>query len=318
MVFQLVILLSMACCVQAEGQVKGEYVKKAPGKADPTSVEAPDLQAKVRGFIRRVDLASFPTGAHSEYVAGPASGLESAYLVLSRLPAGGSGPPLHTHPSDKIYFVLKGSMTVQLGTETFTAAANTLVMVPAATPHRVWNSGSDEEVHVEVMAPALGRLSAHAQPKRIANAASLLRKLNMDSFSNPAADVPGGDYSRKLAAKGFAADWLQLRNKHGTGYFAVNVVQSQPGSSGPPTHIHPFDQIYFVMEGTMTVQLGLNTYKAGPNTFVIIPAGMVHWNWNEDKVAERHLTFIVPEPQENTAWDVSVDIKGDVTVTSNL
>jgi mannose-6-phosphate isomerase-like protein (cupin superfamily) len=67
--------------------------------------------------------------------------------------------------------------------------------------------------------------------------------------------------------------------------------------------------VYFVIDGTMNFQLGQKTVVVKPNTFVIIPAGTVHRQWNAGEGIERHLTMLLPAPQKGEPLDVLVDIK---------
>jgi mannose-6-phosphate isomerase-like protein (cupin superfamily) len=253
------------------------------------------------GPVRPVDLAAFPDTFHSEFVAGPGNGLDSAYLVVSRVPPHGEGPPLHTHAVDQLYYVLSGQMNVQLGTDTFVVNPDTLVFIPAGTPHHNWNSGSVPEVHVEIIVPAppMDGISKPAQPRKIANAASLIRPLALNELKG-SVELPG-----------FATQWL-ARRENGSSHLALNIGEVQPGSGGPGLHIHAVDQIYFVIRGTMKLQLGLKQYEAKANTFVIIPAGTVHRQWNEGPGVEKHLTLLIPEPHAGQPIDVAVELKGEV------
>jgi mannose-6-phosphate isomerase-like protein (cupin superfamily) len=248
-------------------------------------------EPKVRGYIRPVDVAAFPAVSHSEFVAGPNSGLDSAWLVLTQVPAGGSGPPLHTHPADQFYFVLDGKMNVQLGTERFTAGPNTLVMIPAGTPHRTWNTTSAYERHVELIAPPppSETLVSPAEPRAIANAAALVRPA--------AAFAVGASGIQSLADRAT-----------GSATLAVSLVQEQPGAGEKALHIHPVDQAYFVIDGTLTVQIGLKQYHAGPNTYVVIPAGVVHRAWNAGPGVVRSLDLMLPEPAGGEAAEVPVTL----------
>ncbi len=262
-------------------------------------------EPKVRGLIRPVDIAAFPNTFHSEFVAGPNSGLDSAYLVLSRVPPGGTGPALHTHPVDQFYFVLKGEMKLQLGSDTFTVGPDTLVMIPAGTPHHNWNERATEELHVELFVPPppLDKLLSPAEPRKIPNAAALIRHAKAEDFDDS-----------KGPLKGFATQWLARRD-NGSEHLAINVAQVQPKAGGPGLHIHAFDQIYFVIEGTMNVQLGLKQYQVKPNTYIIIPAGTVHRQWNEGPGIEKHLTLLIPEPKQGEPFDIGVELGKEVGTT---
>jgi mannose-6-phosphate isomerase-like protein (cupin superfamily) len=191
-------------------------------------------------------------------------------------------------------------LQLQLGTETFTLEPQTLVRVPAGTPHHSWNSSSAEEMHIEVIVtpPPVEQLITAAEPRKIANAASLIRRVKHDAFE-------------PTAIKGSAVQWLARRDS-GSPHAAINLEQSEPNAGAPELHIHGFDQIYFVTEGIMHVQLGLKQFAAKPNTFVIIPAGTVHRQWNAGNVTEKHLTLLLPEPKPGEPMDVSVALGKDL------
>ena len=62
-------------------------------------------------------------------------------------------------------------------------------------------------------------------------------------------------------------------------------------------HTHEFDQFYFVIEGALEVQIGLDMQVVGPNTLVVLPAGVPHKQRNASETdIERHFTILVPEP----------------------
>jgi mannose-6-phosphate isomerase-like protein (cupin superfamily) len=243
-----------------------------------------------------VDFSRFPNGFHSEIMAGPGSGIESCYLICSRVPPGAAGPALHTHPADQFYYVLSGRMNVQLGTDKFVVEPDTLVFIPAGVPHCNWNTGSVAEVHFEAIAPAppFETIVTPASPREVPRASELIRPLRRDAFK--------GDK--------FAVQFLAGRS-NGSERAAVNVVEVQPGSGGPSHHIHSFDQFYYVVEGTMNVEIGLKRFQATANTFVVLPAGVVHRNWNEGPGIEKHITMLVPEPPQGERLDVPVDIRRD-------
>ena len=80
--------------------------------------------------------------------------------VAERLFAGldcllpGQAQAVHIHAgADKLYVVLEGSGTFEIGGETFGGAAGTLVPAPAGVPHGVRNEGPDALVLLTVLAP---------------------------------------------------------------------------------------------------------------------------------------------------------------------
>lgn len=61
---------------------------------------------------------------------------------------------------------------------------------------------------------------------------------------------------------------------------------------GPPLHYHREDEIFEVIEGTVTFQLGGERLEAGPGTIIAIPAGVHHaWRNFTGKPARMLATF---------------------------
>ena len=53
-------------------------------------------------------------------------------------------------------------------------------------------------------------------------------------------------------------------------------IQEGPAGSGPPPHMHPWDEAYLMLEGEMDVLIGPETVRLRPGMFAYIPAGTVH------------------------------------------
>jgi mannose-6-phosphate isomerase-like protein (cupin superfamily) len=83
-----------------------------------------------------------------------------------------------------------------------------------------------------------------------------------------------------------------------------------PHRSGPPLHVHEFDQFYFVLSGVLSVEIGLSRMDVGPNNLIVLPAQVPHRQWNERDEVEHHLTILAPEPRTPHSvehpWDVAV------------
>jgi mannose-6-phosphate isomerase-like protein (cupin superfamily) len=65
-----------------------------------------------------------------------------SFLVVN-LPPGG-GPALHRHAYAEIFFVQEGRARFTAGSETLEVTGGHVVVVPAGTPHKFVNDGSDE------------------------------------------------------------------------------------------------------------------------------------------------------------------------------
>jgi mannose-6-phosphate isomerase-like protein (cupin superfamily) len=71
-----------------------------------------------------------------------------------------------------------------------------------------------------------------------------------------------------------------------------------PGCAGPQLHTHPVDQFFFTVRGTTNFQIGTEIFVIKPHTFILIPAGTPHCNWNTSAEPEVHIEVLVPAPPE--------------------
>ncbi len=89
---------------------------------------------------------------------------------------------------------------------------------------------------------------------------------------------------------------------------AISCIKTPPGEGSPEgLHTHWFDQIFYVMRGTMSIEVEHNTYEAGPGTLVIFPAGVAHRNWNEGTEPTIHLNIATPLPDPALPFAQRVD-----------
>ena len=128
-----------------------------------------------QGPMRAVDPTPPKGDVSNQILAGPSNGLASAYIIYERIAAGVKPKDLYTLPVDHTYLVLSGKLSVQLGSAQFVIEPETLVLVPAGVPHRVWNAGADPEADFQVMAPAPSR-----------DLASMMKVAAAHAIDNPA------------------------------------------------------------------------------------------------------------------------------------
>jgi mannose-6-phosphate isomerase-like protein (cupin superfamily) len=229
---------------------------------------------------------------------------ESCIVIASNVAAHAAAPTHHVHPVDQLYYVVTGQMHVQLGAEQFVAGPDTLVFIPAGTPHHNWNEDDDDEFHFEVLAPAPLPTQPSMTPTDSTDAEGrpyLVRALQADGF------LP--------SMPGFAIQKL-LERRDGAQQMSLYVGAVEPGGAGPDTHVHHFDQFYYVLEGALTVEAGLERHVAERHTLVVLPAGVPHRQWNDGAARERHLTLLVPEPLPGEPWDIGVELKATGVVHS--
>jgi mannose-6-phosphate isomerase-like protein (cupin superfamily) len=106
------------------------------------------------GNLTRFDPSAFDHESFSRQVlVGLDEGISSLHMYAALVPAGKAGPGLHTHAFDQFFFVLQGRLTVEINGQRSVALPNTLVTIPRGAPHRQWNEGPEDELHLAILAP---------------------------------------------------------------------------------------------------------------------------------------------------------------------
>ncbi|HEV7666336.1 MAG TPA: cupin domain-containing protein [Chloroflexota bacterium] len=120
-------------------------------------------------YVRRVDDAALAAAGSSErfsqWLLDHTNGGQHCSVNFIKTPAGGGSPAgLHTHAGDQIFFVLEGTMKVEIEGQQYDAGPGTLVVFPAGVPHRNWNSGTEPTVHLAINAPLPDPNEVFARP----------------------------------------------------------------------------------------------------------------------------------------------------------
>lgn len=69
----------------------------------------------------------------------------------------------------------------------------------------------------------------------------------------------------------FKADEAETREA-----YSISEWWLEPNTTGPGAHSHPEDDVFFVLEGTMSILVGDRWVDAKPGSFVLIPGGTTH------------------------------------------
>jgi quercetin dioxygenase-like cupin family protein len=78
---------------------------------------------------------------------------------------------------------------------------------------------------------------------------------------------------------------------------AVNYIRTPPGGGSPRgMHTHTWEQLFYVLDGTMSIEVDGQRHEVGPGSLIVFPAGMPHRNWNETERDTVHLAINVPMP----------------------
>jgi mannose-6-phosphate isomerase-like protein (cupin superfamily) len=87
----------------------------------------------------------------------------------------------------------------------------------------------------------------------------------------------------------------------------VRYVDTPPGSGSPAgMHVHLFDQLFYIISGTMSIEIDGERFEAGPGSLVVFPESVPHRNWNDGSEATIHLAINSPLPDPTKPISISV------------
>lgn len=87
----------------------------------------------------------------------------------------------------------------------------------------------------------------------------------------------------------------------------VRFVRTPPASGSPAgLHVHEFDQLFYVVSGTMRIEIDGREFDAGPGSLVVFPEGVPHRNWNAGAEDTVHLAINSPLPDPDRPLSISV------------
>jgi mannose-6-phosphate isomerase-like protein (cupin superfamily) len=107
-------------------------------------------------YVRKVDFAQLAAGTERvvQSLLDRDSGATSCSVNCIKTPPGeGSPAGMHTHVVDQLFYILSGTMSLEIAGQSYVAEPGTLVVFPAGVPHRNWNGGTEATIHLAVSAP---------------------------------------------------------------------------------------------------------------------------------------------------------------------
>ena len=247
-------------------------------------------------FVRPFNFAQARETGFPGYSAQFLSSQESGLVIGGWIDPGGCGPKLHYHLSDQSYFLVDGEMKVQIGDAVHDVSAGSFVHIPEGIAHRNWNDSSAPEFHIELIIPTPLPGTPLMYPVETPGEAP---GSDSSGFVIHTRDDDSTDPERLL---NMCVRPL-LRNERSV----INLGFMAPGDKGPGTHIHEFDQYYFVLEGVLQIEVALERHEAPAGSLVLLPAGVPHRQWNDGPGVERHLAVQSPAPREGAGWERDVD-----------
>ena len=87
----------------------------------------------------------------------------------------------------------------------------------------------------------------------------------------------------------------------------IDCIKTPAGGGSPAgMHIHDVDQIFYILSGTMSIEIEAQQYDCPPGSLIIFPAGVRHRNWNGGNEPTIHLAFATPLPDPSVPFSKSV------------
>jgi mannose-6-phosphate isomerase-like protein (cupin superfamily) len=199
-------------------------------------------------------------------------------------------PHIHHHHSDA-FFMLEGELLCRVGDGEHLLGPGDFVFAPPGLVHSYRSPGSERCRFINIHAPGMGfdeRLRGrlddfdqHPPP---------------EDGGRPASDGilfrPG---EGELLDLGPAQGRIKVGADHGLGSVAVIELELAAESPGPPPHRHAgLTDSFYVLDGTLTVQLGDEEHAAPRGSYAFVPPGNVHTVSNSGKEPVRFLNVSVP------------------------
>ena len=221
-------------------------------------------------------------------------------LTWFRYQPGEDGPEPHVHRRHTdAFYVLEGELELGLGPDVArrTATAGTLAAAPPNVVHTFSNASAGTVVFLNIHAPSMG----FAEMLRAARDGREEKAEKFDQFAPPAdggrplSDAvfrgPGEGDSIKI---GESSAVSKAEGPDVDGFFSMMETTLAPRFEGPVlNHAGALVGTLYVLEGTLSIELGDEQIEAGPGAFAQVPAGKATFA-NRSAQEVRVLNLIAP------------------------
>ena len=180
---------------------------------------------------------------------------------------------IHRHHADAFY-CLEGRLRITLDEEDLILDPGAFALIPPEVIHAFGNPADEPGRYLNFHAPGCGF-------------GDYLRGDNPDF--DQIYDVPPGSGrptdeavlrqpgEGEQLGLGPSQSSIKAGTDHGMGSLAVLESTIGPNFPGPVLHEHEqMVDSFYILEGTLTLQLGEERVEAGPNTYVLVPPGNAH------------------------------------------
>ena len=103
----------------------------------------------------------------------------------------------------------------------------------------------------------------------------------------------GRAYPMGRIAAVFKADGEETQSR-----YSISEWWLEPRTQGPGGHSHDEDDVFYVIEGVMSLRVGDEWFDCATGSFVLVPGGVTHDFENRGSVRAGVLNFSLPGPFE--------------------
>lgn len=126
----------------------------------------------------------------------------------------------------------------------------------------------------------------------------------MENKASPRAPVflalgEGRNYPMGRISAVFKADGAET-----AGAYSISEWWLEPNTQGPGAHSHPEDDVFYVLEGTMSFLIGDRWVEAPRGSFILVPGGTTHDFENRGLSRAGVLNFSLPGSFETHMPDI--------------
>ena len=221
----------------------------------------------------------------------------------------GASPHFHERHTDA-FFLLEGELEFTLGRQKHLGRAGTAVVVPPGNVHAFTSHGSGRARFLNIHAPDSG--FADFLRARTRGEDASFDSVDVDGPQEPGEGTVLAQGEGRTYVAGTATSVFKATRESTAGAFSLAEVTIQPGASGPPLHSHrELLDSFYVLEGTLTVQVGDEEFEAGPGAYVCAPPGVVHTFANRSASLVRFLNLNTPGGWEDYIRDLAAATPAD-------
>jgi quercetin dioxygenase-like cupin family protein len=102
---------------------------------------------------------------------------------------------------------------------------------------------------------------------------------------------------------------IKATGQETNGSFYLGETLIEPGFPGPPPHRHKrLHDMFYVLDGTLTMRVDDEMLDLEPGSFVCVPPGVVHTFSNASDAPVRFLNFNTPAGWENYMRDLAATL----------